>query len=266
MSLRHSPLMYIFFETSKLEQQRDLFERVVGLPVIEVEPHLPHHHHGVLKYDAGDFIVSLNLSGASRFPKSGSDAVVTVFGTGPSFRAERLREAPQLGRNNGGPVFTDTQGHHFIFRPAAGGAAPPWPVVEELRLTVSDLDASIAYYRDTLGLELLGRTERAATFATGNLPLVLEAGRSAPDGRRPLYNTYLIVFYCDELEETVSVMSGRGLEFKSRRVDYNDVGGTVRFDDPDGHRFCLYKPSEESLTWESGPKVMEIAAGHALAR
>jgi catechol 2,3-dioxygenase-like lactoylglutathione lyase family enzyme len=258
MSLRNLPLMYIFLETSQLTKQRDMFERVIGLPIIEVEPHLPHHHHGVLKYDAGDFILSLNLSGASRFPKTGSDAVVTVFGIGPSFSEERMREEQGLMRSYDGGLFTDMQGHHFMFRPAQSGSVP-WPVVEELRLTVTDLDASVVYYRDVLGLELVEQTKNGARFATGTVSLLLELGQTSADGRAMLHNTYLIVFYCKDIEERHTAMVKRGLKFISRRVDYNEVGGTLRFDDPSGHRFCLYVPSEVSLTWESGPKVMEIA-------
>jgi hypothetical protein len=52
----------------------------------------------------------------------------------------------------------------------------------------------------------------------------------------------------------------RGLHFKGTRVGYSDIGGTTRFVDPSGHVFCLYEPSQESLTWGSGSKVKEITA------
>lgn len=259
MSLRNSPLMYTFFETSQLIKQRDLFERVIGLPVIEVEPHLPHHHHGIVKYDAGDFIVSLNLSGASRFPRNGSDAVVTVYSVPPSFSEDKLREEKSLFRDEGDGLFTDVQGHHVMFRPVNNGRQVRWPVVDELRLIVPDLDGSIVYYRDVLGLELMDQTSSTARFKTGTIVLALERGSKAPDGRRLLHNTYLLVFYCRDIEESYTELVKRGLKFKSQRVDYNEVGGTLRFDDPSGHRFCLYVPSQECLTWESGPKVMAIA-------
>lgn len=271
MSLRQSPLMYVFYEMSRLKPSRELYESVIGLPVIEIEPHLPHHHHGVIKYDAGDIILSFNLSGPSRFDAGSSDGLVTVFNVDPAWPAERLSSPATTLSTRDGELYTDPQGHHYVFRrrPAegAGGAdaRPRGPTVEELRLTVRDLDASVAYYRDVLGLELLSRTEEAARFATGTVALALERGEVAPDGGEVAYSTYLIVFYCRDIEEMYSIMLKRGLEFKSNRVDYNEVGGTVRFDDPSGHRFCLYVPSEVSLTWESGPKVSEIAAAYALS-
>ena len=272
MSLRHSPLMYVFYEMGKLEAYRELYESIIGLPVIEIEPHLPHHHHGVIKYDAGDIILSFNLSGPSRFDAGSSDGLVTVFNVDPAWPTERLRDAKTILTSQDEELYTDSEGHHYVFRklPAEGvGAAtasiPRGPTVEELRLTVQDMDASIAYYRDILGLELLSQTEKMARFATSTVALTLERGEVAPDGKALAYNTYLIVFYCRDIEEMYSLMLKRGLEFKSNRVDYNEVGGTVRFDDPSGHRFCLYVPSEVSLKWESGPKVTEIAAAYAPA-
>ena len=68
------------------------------------------------------------------------------------------------------------------------------------------------------------------------------------------------------LEETRAALEARGLEFRGVRVGFSEIGGTTRFDDPSGHRLCLYVPSEESLTWGSGPKVLEIAGGQAAAR
>lgn len=272
MSLRHSPLMYVFYEMSQLEVSRELYESVIGLPVIEIEPHLPHHHHGVIKYDAGETILSFNLSGPSRFPSGSSDGLVTVFNVDPAWPIERLRDAKTILTSQDEELYTDPQGHHYVFRklPEEGAGAatavrPRGPTVEELRLTVRDMDASIVYYRDILGLELLSQTEKTARFATGTVRLALERSEVAPDGKALAYNTYLIVFYCRDIEEMYQIMIKRGLEFKSNRVDYNEVGGTVRFDDPSGHRFCLYVPSEVSLTWESGPKVTEIAAAYALA-
>jgi catechol 2,3-dioxygenase-like lactoylglutathione lyase family enzyme len=261
MSLRHSPLMYVFYEMRRLEPARELYETAIGLPVIETDPHLPHHHHGVIKYDAGDIILSFNLSGASRFDAGHSDGLVTVFNVGPSWSAERLTTLTPHGEE----LYTDSQGHHYVFRRRPAAAPSQGPTVEELRLTVRDLEASVAYYRDILGLELLSRTETSARFATGTVALSLERGEAAPDGRTLAFNTYLIVFYCRDIEETHGVMLKRGLEFKGNHVDYNEVGGTLRFDDPTGHRLCLYVPSEESLTWESGPKVAEIAAAYVPA-
>jgi len=116
--------MYVFFETSMLDAQRTFFESVLQLPLIEIEPHLPHHRHGVVKYDAGGVVISLNLTGPSRFAKTTSDALTTVFAEAPgtSSVADRLSDAKNLGvvrREAGGTRFTDRNGHHYRFLASA---------------------------------------------------------------------------------------------------------------------------------------------------
>jgi predicted enzyme related to lactoylglutathione lyase len=266
MSLRDAPLLYVFMETNRIPQQRALFEQILELPLIEVEPHLPHHRHGVTKYDAGRIILSLNLSGPNRFRAGESDALVKVFAVPPGWPLDRL-SGPDAGLSSrDGRLFTDAEGHHFAFQPAAAGADPTgFAVVAELRLTVDDLDASVRFYRDLLDLELLERTADGACFATGGVPLRLARGAAAADGRRPRRHAYLLVFHAADVEGMHRTLLERGLEFMSPRAGYSEIGGTIRFEDPSGHRFCLYEPSAECLTWGSGAKVLELAGGQAVA-
>jgi predicted enzyme related to lactoylglutathione lyase len=268
VSLRRSPLLYVFFEIRGLRSQRELLETVIGLPLIEVEPHLPHHRHGAVKYDAGGLIVSLNISTPSRFRTDGSDGLVTVFrAEDPEPLRARLRADHRIRAHERGDLFTDLHGHHYVVRRSLPGwpAGRHGPLVDELRLTVPDLDRAVAFYRDVLDLELEERTEEQARFATGSVGLALTKGRLAPDGRRARHTTYLVVFNCDDVEESRNALARRGVAFKSAAVGYSEIGGTIRFDDPCGHRLCLYQPSDECLTWESGPKVIEIAE-RAVAR
>jgi len=262
MSLRSAPLVLVFYETSRIRQQRELFESVIGVPVIEVEPHLPHHRHGVFKYDGGGVILSHNMSGPSRFREGESDALVTAFAVPAGWSFDRLRAGGMVAENADG-VFTDAEGRHFAFLPAAGTDRA---VVEELRLVTPDLDASAAFYGGALDLEPLERTDHDALFATGSVPLRLVRGEAGPDGGKPRHHSYLLVFHAAEIEATREALLERGVEFKQPRVGFSEIGGTLRFDDPAGHRLCLYLPSAESLTWGSGPKVIEIARGQALAR
>lgn len=262
MSLRNAPVLYVFYETSRIRQQRELFESVIGVPVIEVEPHLPHHRHGVFKYDGGGIVLSHNMSGPSRFREGDSDALVTAFAVPTGWPFDRLR-AGGMVRETADGVFTDAEGRHFAFLPTPGLDRT---VVEELRLVSPELDASAAFYRDVLDLEELERTGDDALFATGSVPIRLVRGEAGPDGGRLRRHSYLVVFHAAEIQRTREALVERGLEFRGPRVGFSEIGGTIRFDDPAGHRLCLYVPSPESLTWGSGPKVIEIARGQALAR
>lgn len=261
MSLRSAPLLYVFYETSRIRQQRELFESVIGVPVIEVEPHLPHHRHGVFKYDGGGIVLSHNMSGPSRFRAGESDGLVTAFDVPADWPSGRLRETGMVTENADG-TWTDGEGRHYAFTPTPGLERTS---VAELRLIVPDLEDAAAFYGGALGLEPLERGAGDAVFATASVPIRLVRGERAPDGGRLRHHAYLVVFHAAEIEETREALAARGVEFKGVRVGFSEIGGTTRFDDPAGHRLCLYVPSEESLTWGSGPKVLEIA-GAAPAR
>lgn len=262
MSLRTAPLLYVFYETSRIRPQRALFEDVIGVPVIEVEPHLPHHRHGVFKYDAGGIILSHNMSGPSRFRDGESDALVTVFSVPADWSFERLVESGMVMPRADG-VYTDAEGRHFAFVPTPGADRT---TVRELRLIVPDLDEAAAFYGGVLDLEVLERSSGDALFATGTVPIRLVEAATGPDGAAPRHHAYLVVFHAADIEATAEALAARGVEFRQPRVGFSEIGGTIRFDDPSGQRLCLYLPSEESLGWESGPKVLEIAGGQALAR
>ncbi|MEK6437873.1 VOC family protein [Pseudonocardia sp. T1-2H] len=59
--------------------------------------------------------------------------------------------------------------------------------LDHLVLTVADLDATIAFYRDVLGMEAqtFGDGRRALRFGTSKINLHDSAGRPAPTRRRP---------------------------------------------------------------------------------
>jgi predicted enzyme related to lactoylglutathione lyase len=264
MSLVGAPLLYVFYDICRLTEQRALLETAMALPVIEVEPHQPHHRHGVVKYDAGNLILSLNLSTVGKFRADASDALTTVFEVDqPAPLRERLQRHTGMTAAPGDGRFTDADGHHYAVLEAPAGRHRP--VVGELRLTVADLAESVEFYGERLGLDPLESPEGTARFATGTVPLVLLPGEVAPDGRRPRRSTYLLVFHAGDIEEAHAALVDRGVAFGSRRVAFSEIGGTARFDDPSGHRFCLYEPSAESLTWGSGEKVMNVVAGSPVA-
>jgi len=254
MIVSDARLLYVFLEIVDLDATRHFFEQVIGLPLIEVEPHMPHHRHGVVKYDGGSLILSLNLSKWARFDRDASDALVTVV----AIDAVDLEERParcgfgvSAGRRG---IFTERHGHHFEFRRKPSGAS----TIEELQLTTNDLEASIAFYREVLEIPLLHRSLDAARFATGELDLVLHRGTTAADGRRPFLKSYLPVFYTPDIVATQRELIARGVFFRHSQPGFSEIGGSSRFKDPSGHTLCLYQPSEECLTWGSGPKVIEL--------
>jgi catechol 2,3-dioxygenase-like lactoylglutathione lyase family enzyme len=135
------------------------------------------------------------------------------------------------------------------------GESPRPPGIVELRFAVEDLGESVAFYHEILGLPLIERRNEQAVLAAANLRFVLHPWNNGSSVRR---NGFLTVFYTPQIEEAYEALAQRGLDFNGLRVRYSEIGGAVRFIDPAGHAFCLYEPSEESLSWESGPKVRQL--------
>lgn len=221
MIVSDARLLYVFLEIVDLDATRHFFEQVIGLPLIEVEPHMPHHRHGVVKYDGGSLILSLNLSKWARFDRDASDALVTVVAIDAVDLEERLARSGfgvSAGRRG---IFTERHGHHFEFRRKPSGAS----TIEELQLTTNDLEASIAFYREVLEIPLLHRSLDAARFATGELDLVLHRGTTAADGRRPFLKSYLPVFYTPDIVATQRELIARGVFFRHSQPGFSEIGG-----------------------------------------
>jgi catechol 2,3-dioxygenase-like lactoylglutathione lyase family enzyme len=258
MSLRGCPLLYVFLESSELQVQRTFFEENLGLELIEIEPHLPHHRHGVVKYDAGNLIVSLNEATNGVFRDGCSDGLLMVFNTRTVPHMDH-GIAPGFSMSKEDGLLSDKHGHHYLCLTNYGnGSAPQRPIVIELRLVVNNLAAATSFYQDKLDLRLLDRTEHTARFATGSAVLAIEERQTAPDGKRPRAEGYLMVFYTSSIEETFKELAQRGVPFKGG-IATSEIGRTIRFQDNSGHRFCAYEPSMECLGWGSGTKVLEIA-------
>jgi lactoylglutathione lyase len=126
-------------------------------------------------------------------------------------------------------------------------------VVKELRLalTVDDFDGAVAFYRDTLGLEM-----RDMWVAEGARGVLLEAGRATLElfdegqaamvdgievGRR-VAGTVRVAFEVDDSTATASALEAAGADRLGGPVEtpWGDVN--VRLVTPDGLQLTLFTP------------------------
>ncbi|MEO8906712.1 MAG: VOC family protein [Microbacteriaceae bacterium] len=120
-----------------------------------------------------------------------------------------------------------------------------------IRYIVRDVDASIAFYRDELGFELVMHPAPPfAMMSRGPLRLVLSApggaaggGQALPDGTLPEpggWNRFAIEVA--DLAAIVDTLRGHGCTFRNDIVD--GVGGRqVILEDPSGNPIELFEPS-----------------------
>jgi catechol 2,3-dioxygenase-like lactoylglutathione lyase family enzyme len=121
--------------------------------------------------------------------------------------------------------------------------------VGQIHISVTDLDRSVAFYRDVLGLPLLFQVpgQSMAFFAAGDVRLYL----GVPESPR-FRTTVLVYFWVDDIEAEYARLMDRGVTFDSApHVVYHDDSGDLWmsfFRDPDGHELVLMQerpPAEE---------------------
>jgi len=258
--LTDSKIVLLFVEVTSLKRARTFYEDVLGFAVVENQFNPPHHRHGIVKYDAGDTILALNLADAS-FDASADEPIVTAFSAGPRREAEvyaELQIQEFAAPSDAGGEFRDADGHRFRIQRAqdfAPWGGPDGMGIDEIALAVENLRDCCVFYEHSLGLVRLEQSDATCiVFATGNVRIRLTQRRTAGSSRR---SAYLPVFYTPDIQAAARRLERRSVEL-SHPVRFSDIGGAVRFRDPAGNQFCLYQPSDVSLTWDSGQKLREI--------
>ncbi|MGI9053337.1 MAG: VOC family protein [Ilumatobacteraceae bacterium] len=118
-----------------------------------------------------------------------------------------------------------------------------------VRYMVDDVDASIAFYTNQLGFEVMTTASPAfADVKRGNLRLLLagpksSAGRPMPDGTRPVPGGWnRIHFIVDDLDTEVARLRDAGATFRNDIVE-GPGGKQILLQDPSGNVVELFQPA-----------------------
>jgi catechol 2,3-dioxygenase-like lactoylglutathione lyase family enzyme len=243
-------ISFVFLDVTDVSGARRFFEEALGLFVAENRFHPPHHIHGLVKYDAGSVLLCLNKARPG-FDRAGSDYARVGLVTGDEAWRSRSRANPWIARIAAHDLAISADNHAFPVRHAAG----PGAAVAHLDFAVRDLGRTQDFFARALGLDF-GRVDACTAEAqAGPLRLRFRRTTFAPDRHRP--GVFLTVLHSSDVERSMAAMSLRGVTFLSAAQD-SRIGRTVRFADPDGHHYCLYQPSAESLGWESGTTLRRL--------
>jgi len=119
------------------------------------------------------------------------------------------------------------------------GASVAWVKVAHIILRVKDLDESIAFYRDVVGLDLVSQSSAFAFFDGGSISIALNAN---PDQKRDNSLTE-IALEVDDVAAAYDEMAGRGVGFEIELRPVMEQDGrsllAAHFFDPDGHTWSV---------------------------
>ena len=105
-----------------------------------------------------------------------------------------------------------------------------------IELTVADWPASLAWYRDRLGLSvaLLDEPNRYAVLSAGPARIALKAGTPSPGTTR-------VVFHAPALDAELARLVGVGVNPTGPVKESPEGYRVARLTDPDGHRLELFE-------------------------
>jgi catechol 2,3-dioxygenase-like lactoylglutathione lyase family enzyme len=104
---------------------------------------------------------------------------------------------------------------------------------------VTDMEASITFYRDTLGLPLVSNDYVARFDLDGAL---VELVRRPPGSVVPGSGNARLCFSVENLHETLKELHARGIA--TGEIQNKKGGRLAFFHDPDGNELCLWEYAE----------------------
>ena len=105
-------------------------------------------------------------------------------------------------------------------------------------LGVTDLERSIAFYRDRVGLELTGKHDGFAFFDGGEISLALS--ESLADSIEGPPGPVEVVFSVEHVRDAHAALAERGVEFDIEPRSVTGPMWAANFRDPDGHQLSIF--------------------------
>ena len=118
------------------------------------------------------------------------------------------------------------------------------PPVSMIMLGVRDLEKSVSFYWDRLGIDIRQRIPGFAFLASGALTIVL----SEPLAKNvsPLVGATEVIFSVNDVRASYEALKDQGVEFSQEPRNVSGPMWAANFRDPDGHLLTLFGPERKS--------------------
>ena len=117
------------------------------------------------------------------------------------------------------------------------------PPVSMIMLGVRDLEKSVSFYRDRLGIDVRQRIPGFAFLDSGALTIVL----SEPLAKNvsPLAGATEVIFSVNDVRASYEALKNQGVEFSQEPRNVSGPMWVANFRDPDGHLLTLFGPERK---------------------
>jgi len=117
------------------------------------------------------------------------------------------------------------------------------PPVSMIMLGVRDLEKSVSFYRDRLGINVRQRIPGFAFLDSGALTIVL----SEPLAKNvsPLAGATEVIFSVNDVRASYEALKNQGLDFSQEPRNVSGPMWAANFRDPDGHLLTLFGPERK---------------------
>ncbi|MBO9539390.1 VOC family protein [bacterium] len=103
--------------------------------------------------------------------------------------------------------------------------------IQSVLIFVSDMDRSVTFYRDVLGLSVLSSNPAITEFEMGGITFGLQY---MPAGARNNGMAVTIDFAVDDIQAMIDKLEAKGVAFVAKELD-QPFNKLAKFQDPDGN-------------------------------
>jgi lactoylglutathione lyase len=105
-------------------------------------------------------------------------------------------------------------------------------------VNVEDLESSISFYQNVLGLPLLGRGPDWAHFdsGAGTLLELFTGGRSSSEPKKPHEQSIVLGLRVDDIDQAVAELAAKGVHFLPEESGEFEGTRWAHFTDPEGNQ------------------------------
>ena len=118
------------------------------------------------------------------------------------------------------------------------------PAISMIMLGVRDMEKSVPFYRDCLGLAVKQQFPGFAMFETGFVTLVLSEDRAKTAAS--VVGATEVIFSVEDVRAGAEALRKQGVEFSHQPHQVNGPMWAANFPDPDGHLLTLFGPERKA--------------------